>query len=167
MEESFIARLLRHLPANIRPLLPADCGLGRVSLIWLVQQQPRHTGYPVDYVIRLKDDVVVQSADYRGRLRDYTLGKGRIFFWPQTLYRSDGAALINLILYWARGDREPWYLATFPTDPCQAVRMYRKRMQPEQYFKNGKQRFGLNRSTLIPPTVCNVCWWVCCWPVAC
>ena len=25
--------------------------------------------------------------------------------------------------------------------------MYRKRMQPEQYFKDGKQRFGLNRST--------------------
>ena len=33
-------------------------------------------------------------------------------------------------------------------DPRQAVRMYRKRMQPEQYFKDGKQRFGLNRSTV-------------------
>ena len=26
--------------------------------------------------------------------------------------------------------------------------MYRHRMQPEQYFKDGKQRFGLNRSTV-------------------
>ena len=26
--------------------------------------------------------------------------------------------------------------------------MYRKRMQPEQYFKDGKRRFGLNRSTV-------------------
>ena len=81
-----------------------------------------HTGYPVDYVIRLEGDVVVQSTDYpssgfRGRLRDYPLRKGRILFWPQTLYRPDGAAVINLGLYWARGHREPWYLATSLTNP--------------------------------------------------
>ena len=102
----------------------------------------------MDYVIRLRGDVVVRSAEYRGRLRDYPLGKGRINFWPHTLYRSDGAVVINLALYWARGHREPWYLATSLTDPRKAVRMYRKRMQPEQYFKDGKQRFGLNHSTV-------------------
>ncbi|MDE2813123.1 MAG: transposase [Gemmatimonadota bacterium] len=148
VEEFFIGRLLRHLPANIRPLLLADRGFGRASLIRFLQQMPRHTGYPVDYVVRLRGDVVVQSPDYRGRLRDYALRKGRINFWPQTLYRSDGAVVFNLILYWARGHREPWYLATSLTDPHRAVRMYRKRMQPEQYFKDGKQRFGLNRSTV-------------------
>ena len=148
VEEFFIGRLLRHLPVNIRPLLLADRGFGRASLIRFIQQMPRHTGYPVDYVIRLKGDVVVQSDHYRGRLRDYRLRKGRIRFWPQTLYRSDGAVVINLVLYWARGHREPWYLATSLSDPRQAVRTYRKRMQPEQYFKDGKQRFGLNRSTV-------------------
>ena len=148
VEEFFIGRLLRHLPTNIRPLLLADRGFGRASLIRLVQQMPNHTGYPVDYVVRLKGDVVVQSSDYRGRLRDYPLRKGRILFWPQTLYRSDGAVVINLILYWARGHREPWYLATSLSDHRQAVKMYRKRMQPEQYFKDGKQRFGLDRSTV-------------------
>ncbi len=148
VEEFFIGRLLRHLPIAIRPLLLADRGFGRASLIRFVQQMPRHTGYPVDYVIRLRGDVVVQGAHYRGRLRDYRLPKGRILFWPRTLYRSDGAVVINLVLYWARGHREPWYLATSLADPRQAVRMYRKRMQPEQYFKDGKQRFGLNRSTV-------------------
>ena len=148
VEEFFIGRLLRHLPITIRPLLLADRGFGRASLIRFVQQMPRHTGYPVDYVIRLRGDVVVQGTHYRGRLRDYRLPKGRILFWPRTLYRSDGAVVINLVLYWARGHREPWYLATSLADPRQAVRMYRKRMQPEQYFKDGKQRFGLNRSTV-------------------
>ena len=148
VEEFFISRLLRHLPITIRPLLLADRGFGRASLIRFVQQMPRHTGYPVDYVIRLRGDVVVQGTHYRGRLRDYRLPKGRILFWPRTLYRSDGAVVINLVLYWARGHREPWYLATSLADPRQAVRMYRKRMQPEQYFKDGKQRFGLNRSTV-------------------
>ncbi len=148
VEEFFIGRLLRHLPSTIRPLLLADRGFGRASLIHFLQRMPRHTGYPVDYVVRLRGDVVVQGADYRGRLRDYRLRKGRILFWPRTLYRSDGAVVINLVLYWARGHREPWYLATSLADPRQAVRMYRKRMQPEQYFKDGKQRFALNRSTV-------------------
>ena len=143
-EELFLRRLLYHLPQTIRPLLLADRGFGRATLIQFVQQMPNHTGYSVDYVIRLRGDVVVESTHYRGRLRDYPRRKGRINFWPQTLYRADGAVVINLILYWARGHREPpyqvrgrlWYLATSLADPRQAVRMYRKRMQPEQYFKS-------------------------------
>ena len=145
VEKCFIGRLLRHLPANIRPLLLADRGFGRASLIHYVQQMPNHTGYPVDYMIRLRGDVVVQSAEYRGRLRDYQLCTGRIRFWPRTCYHSDGAVVIKLVLYWARGHQESphqvrgrlWYLATSPSDPRQAVRTYRKRMQPEQYFKDG------------------------------
>ena len=93
-------------------------------------EMPQHTGYPVDYLIRLKGDLMVQSTDYRGRLRDCPLRKSRILFWLQTLYRADGAVVINLALYWARGHREPWYLATSLSDPGSEVRRYRKRMQP-------------------------------------
>ena len=117
VEEFFLRRLLYHLPSTIRPLLLADRGFGRASLIHFLQRMPNHTGYPVDYVIRLKGDVVVQGANYRGRLRDYPLRKGRILFWPRTLYRSDGAVVINLVLYWACGHREPWFLATSLADP--------------------------------------------------
>ena len=90
VEKFCIGRLLRHLPTTIRPLLLADRGFGRASLIRLAQQMPNHTGYPVDYVIRLKGDPLSPSGG----------------------------------------------------------RMYRKRMQPEQYFRDGKRRFGLNRSTV-------------------
>ena len=99
VEEFFIGRLLRHLPINIRPLLLADRGFGRASLLQFLQAMPNHTDYPVDYVVRLKGDMVVQNSGYRGRLRDYPLRKGRILFRPQTLYRSDGGAVSNLILY--------------------------------------------------------------------
>ena len=120
VEEFFLRRLLHHLPTTVRPLLLADRGFGRASLITFLQSTsggPNHTGYPVDYVIRLRADVVVQTTDYRGRLRDYPLRKGRILFWPQALYRSDGAVVINLALYSARGHQEPWYLATSLTNP--------------------------------------------------
>ena len=61
-EGSFISRLLRHLPANIRPLQLADRGFGRASLLRFVQQMPNHTGYNVDYVVRLKGDPVSSTG---------------------------------------------------------------------------------------------------------
>ena len=54
---------------------------------------------------------------------------------------------VNLVLYWGRGHREPWYLATSLPDAKVAVAQYRKRMQPEQYFRDGKQYFALDRGT--------------------
>ena len=54
LEEAFIARLLR----------------------WL-QEMPRHTGRPVDYVVRLKGNVRIQTADgYQGLLWKYPLRPG-------------------------------------------------------------------------------------------
>ena len=79
-EEFFLRRLLHHLPTNIRPLLLADRGFGQASLIRFLQQIPNHTGYPVDYAIRIRSDVVVHTDDYHDRLRDYSLRKGRINF---------------------------------------------------------------------------------------
>ena len=83
VEEFFLRRLLYHLPSTIRPLLLADRGFGRASLIHFLQSAsggPNHTGYPVDYVIRIRSDVVVHTDEYHGRLRDYSLRKGRILF---------------------------------------------------------------------------------------
>ena len=68
-------------------------------------------------------------------------------FLPGAQYRSDGAVTVNLVLYWGRGHREPWYLATSLPDAKVAVRHYRQRMQLEQYFRDGKQYFALDRGT--------------------
>ena len=44
LEAAFIARLLRNLPDAIRPMLLADRGFGRASLLRWLQEMPRHTG---------------------------------------------------------------------------------------------------------------------------
>ena len=122
LEETFIARLLRNLPDNIRPLLLADRGFGRASLLRRLQEMPRHTGRTVDYVVRLKGNVHIQTADgYQGLLRKYPLRPNRYMFLPGVRYRSDGAVTVNLALYWGRGHREPWYLATSLPDAKVAV----------------------------------------------
>ena len=45
------------------------------------------------------------------------------------------------------GIGKPWYLATSLPDAKVAVQHYRRRMQPEQYFRDGKQYFALDRGT--------------------
>ena len=143
LEDAFIARLLRNLPDAIRPLLLADRGFGRASLLRWLQEMPRHTGRMVDYVAPLKGNVHIQTADdYQGLLRKYPLSPNRYVFLPGSQYRSDGAATVNLALYWAREHREPWYLATPLPDAKKVVAHYRQRMPPGQYFRDGKQYFA-------------------------
>ena len=164
LEETFIARLLRNLPDNIRPLLLADRGFGRASLLRRLQEMPRHTGRMVDYAIRLKGNVHIQTADgYQGLLRNYPLRPNRYVFLPGVRYRSDGAVTVNLVLYWGRGHREPWYLATSLPDAKVAVGQYRKRMQAGAVLSRWQaarwigERQQRRRGW-------GVCWWGYCWP---
>ena len=100
LEEAFIARLLRHLPDAIRPLLLADRGFGRASLLRWLPEMPRHTGRTVDYVAPLKGNVHIRTADgYSGLLRKYPLRPGRYVFLPGAQYRSDGVVTVSLVLY--------------------------------------------------------------------
>lgn len=85
---------------------------------------PVNNSCPAQYVLRLKGNAFIQADHHRGPLL------------PQSLYRSDGTVITNLVRYWARGQQEPWFLATSLDNPQLAVRMYQRRMQPEQYFKN-------------------------------
>ena len=129
-------------------MLLADRGFGRASLLRRLQEMPRHTGRTVDYAVRLKGNVHIQTADgYQGLLRKYPLRPNHYVFLPGSQYRSDGAVVVNLILYWGRGHQYPWYLATLLSDAKVAVRHYRQRMQPEQCFRDGKQYFALDQGS--------------------
>ena len=63
-------------------------------------------------------------------------------FCPDRSIVPMGAITVKLALYWGRGHREPWYLATSLSDAKVAARHYRQRMQPEQCFRDGKQYFA-------------------------
>ena len=110
LEDMFIRRLLEHLLDTIRPLLLADRGFGCASLLRFLQQMPRHIVRMADYVVRGKGDDHIQTADgHQGLLRKYPLRRRRYVLLPGVRYHSDGAAVVNLVLYWCKGHREPWY----------------------------------------------------------
>ena len=149
LEEMFIRILIAHLPSTIRPLILADRGFGRASLLQFLKRLSGSGGHPVDYIVRLRGDVIVQSDSFRGRLRQYSLRRRRYVLVRDARYSKDDAVRTNLVLYWGVGHIEPWYLATSLSDPKLAVKMYRRRMQPEQYFRDGKQRLDLDSATVM------------------
>ena len=110
-------------------------------LLRFLQQIPWHTSRTVDYVAQVKGDVHIQTADgYQGSLRKYPLRKRCYVLLPGMRYRSNGAAVVNLVSYWGKGHREPCYLATSLDDAKLAADKYRQRMQPEQYFELDRPR---------------------------
>ena len=124
------------MPDTVHPLLLAHRVFGRASLLSFLQRLPRLTGYKVDYAVRLRGDVIIQADTFRGKLRDHPLRKHRFVFIRAAQYRQDQAVSTNMVLFWGSGHKEPWYLATSLSDPRLVVEMYRRRMQPEQYFKD-------------------------------
>ena len=144
LEETFIARLLRNLPDNYpsavagRPWLRA-----RQSAAPVAGNAPPH--WPHSGLCSTTQGQC-PHPDCRwlsGIAAElFPCVPNRYVFLPRVRYRSDGVVTVNLVLYWGRGHREPWYLATSLPDAKVAVGQYRKRMQPEQYFRDGKQYFA-------------------------
>ena len=108
LKDMFIRCLLEHLHNIIRPLLLADRGFGRASLLRFLHQMPRHTGRTVDYVMRVKGDVHIRTSDdYQSLLRKYPLRRRRYVLLPGVRYRSDGAAVVSLDCTGARDTGRP------------------------------------------------------------
>ncbi len=105
IEESFIYRLLTHMPDKVRPLILADRGFGRASMLSFLKRMPRFSGRPVDYVVRLKANVTIEADDFRGRLCEYPLRKRRYALLRDAKYRRDGAVTTNLVLVLGIGPR--------------------------------------------------------------
>jgi hypothetical protein len=97
-------------------------------------------------VIRLAGRVIVEHGEERRLLQDWPLEPGDLSFLEGAYLRQDRALRVNLVLYWGRGSKEPWYLATDLGDPQQAVRLYGKRAWIDEMFRDLKTHLGLEGS---------------------
>jgi hypothetical protein len=153
LEEAAILAVVRALPLGVRPVILADRGFARATLLaWLAEQG-------LDYVIRIDRGTVISPAQGpRWKLGEETIGPGDLQWHPHVrygLYHDRPRDLwINLVCCWrttarqqrSRGHRppaEPWYLATSLGSGARAVAWYRQRWWVEPSFRDTKGRFGL------------------------
>jgi len=90
------------------------------------------------------EKVKVEGEGFRGLLSGYGLRPGQVVDLGWVLLRQDGAVKVRVVGIWAKGQGEPWWLATNLAEPIQEVcSLYDRRMGIEQQIRDTKgSRFG-------------------------
>ncbi len=133
------------LPRGAKVSLVGDCEFGNPLLIEYVQ----FWGW--DYALRQPGDnlVMLRGTGQWQRLDSLPLGKGQPVWIGHVVLTQASAHPTHLVLYWRRGEKQPWLLATNLLDPRATLRLYRRRMWIEEMFGDMKKHgFDLEASHL-------------------
>jgi hypothetical protein len=141
LEHGLILAAMSCFPAEIRPFLILDRGYARVALFIHLRQE----GIP--FLCRAKKSVLVYLP---GQTRGQTLGRFKIkpgqLLRYSVLYHSQKKEPLDLIIYFGKGYREPWYLLV-PSGTSltgeEIVELYAQRMSIEQGFRDWKTHLGV------------------------
>jgi len=141
LEHSLILAAMSCFPVEFRPLLILDRGYGRVALLIHLREE----GIP--FLCRAKRSVMVYL---QGQIKGKTLGRFKIKRGQirrySVLYHSQKKEPLDLIIYFGKGYKEPWYLLVPSGTSLTAeeiVELYAKRMSIEQGFRDWKTHLGV------------------------
>ena len=117
----------------------ADRGFRRVSFLQLLLGYPNHT-----FLVRMQDQVMVETPKFKRLLKKCPLQPGHAVDLGWVRLRQDGAVQVRVIGLWAKGQKEPWWLATNREDSLSFLAsLYDRRMSIEEQIRDSKgARFG-------------------------
>jgi len=107
-----------------------------------------------DYALRQKSNtLIMQGHDcIWKRLDQFNLKRGQMVWLGRVLLTQASPYPTNLVLYWKKGEKTPWFLATNQLSARPAVRLYKRRMWIEEMFGDMKGHgFDLELSRLRTP----------------
>jgi hypothetical protein len=141
LEHSLILAAMSCFPVEFRPLLILDRGYARVALLIQLRQEG------IAFLCRAKRSVMVYLP---GQTKGQTLGRfkvkpGQILRYS-VLYHSHKKEPLDLIIYFGKGYKDPWYLLVPSGTSLRAqeiVELYAKRMSIEQGFRDWKTHLGV------------------------
>jgi hypothetical protein len=139
LEHSLILAAMSCFPVEFRPLLILDRGYARVALLIHLRQE----GIP--FLCRAKRSVMVYLNGKGQTLGRFKIKRGQIRRYS-VLYHSQKKEPLDLILYFGKGYKEPWYLLVPSGTSLTAeeiVELYAKRMSIEQGFRDWKTHLGV------------------------
>jgi len=139
LEHSLILAAMSCFPVEFRPLLILDRGYARVALLIYLRQE----GIP--FLCRAKRSVMVYLNGKGQTLGRFKIKPGQIRRYS-VLYHSQKKEPLDLIIYFGKGYKEPWYLLVPSGSSLTAeeiVELYAKRMSIEQGFRDWKTHLGV------------------------
>jgi Transposase DDE domain len=139
LEHSLILAAMSCFPVEFRPLLILDRGYARVALFIQLRQE----GIP--FLCRAKRSVMVYLNGKGQTLGRFKIKPGQLRRYS-VLYHSQKKEPLDLIIYFGKGYKEPWYLLVPSRTSLTAeeiVELYAKRMSIEQGFRDWKTHLGV------------------------
>ena len=141
LEHSLILAAMSCFPVEFRPFLILDRGYARVGLFIHLREE----GIP--FLCRAKRSVMVYL---QGQRKGKTLGRFKIkpgqIRRYSILYHSQKKEPLDLIIFFGKGYKEPWYLLV-PSETSltveEIIALYAKRMSIEQGFRDWKTHLGV------------------------
>jgi hypothetical protein len=133
------------IPLGVQVSLVGDSEFGRPLLLEYLDW------WGWDYALRQPGNhlVMTKGDPTWRRLDSFELCPGTTIWIGRTLLTRDSAYPTNLLLYWQKGEKEPWFLATNLLTPRSILRLYRRRMWIEEMFGDMKGHgFDLELSRL-------------------
>jgi len=121
-------------PAGVRVVLVGDSEFGSVAII----RQLR--GWRWGYVLRQKGSHYVrcQGSRHWQPFSQLLSRPGQSVWWAHGFLTRQWRSPTGLLAYWAKGEREPWLLATNLPDARTARRAYGRRMWIDEMFGDFK-----------------------------
>lgn len=133
------------LPKGIAVLLVGDCEFGPVAV--LRQLEAWHW----DYVLRQKTNthICLPAETTWQDFGSYVSKAGQTRWLGKGCLTESEVYEVNLFIHWARGESEPWCLATNLPDPRLTLQAYRRRMWIEEMFGDLKRHGFDLESTML------------------
>lgn len=142
-------KLLRYVQCLIAPgvkvSLVGDCEFGNPLLLEYLD----FWGW--DYALRQAGDnlIMPKGAGQWTRFDKVALAPGDLKWFGRVVLTQASAYPTNVVLYWKRGEKEPWFVATSYLTPHAPLAAYRRRMWIEEMFGDLKKHgFDLEASHL-------------------
>jgi len=118
------------LPAKTSADLAGDCEFGAISLIKQV------TAWGWSYALRQKPTHQVKTdadSDWQ-RISALVKQPGESRWVPNALLTAKHGCTTNILAHWAKGEKEPWLIATNHPTPESTLKSYSRRMWTEELF---------------------------------
>jgi len=133
LQVKLLKRLRALLPVGVQVSLVGDSEFGNVAVI------KRLNEWGWDYALRQKGRTLFRQphdTEWR-RIDTIALQRGQCLWLGQVQLTAQSCP-VHLVVYWKRGEKEPWYLATNQLSGLPAVRLYKRRMWIEEMFGDMK-----------------------------
>ena len=122
------------VPEGVKVSLAGDCEFKSTLLIEYLD----FWGW--DYALRQPKQHLMMPFGHKlfQRIDSFDIRPGTMIWLGRVVLTQASAYPTNLVLYWKRGEKEPWYLATNLPGPHGAITLYRRRMWLEEMFGDMK-----------------------------